>query len=41
MQVKNLFDKRTRPQKFIVGDTILLWDKWRAPKGMHGKFDTL
>ena len=27
MRVKDLFDKNTRPQKFIVGDSVLLWDK--------------
>ena len=27
MQVKNMFDKRTRPWKFMVGDSVLLWDK--------------
>ena len=25
----------------MVGDSILLWDKRRAPKGMHKKYDTL
>ena len=41
MKVKNLFDKKARPHKFMVGDLVLLWDKRRAPKGMHGNFDTL
>ena len=35
MWVKNLFDRKTRPQKFMVGDSVLLWDKRSAPKGMH------
>ena len=25
----------------MVGDMVLLWDKRKAPKGMHMKFDTL
>ena len=25
----------------MVGDSVLLWDKRSAPKGMHKKFDTL
>ena len=25
----------------MVGDSILLWDKRNAPKGMHKKFDSL
>ena len=33
MQVKELFDKKTRPRKFMVGDMVLLWDKRKAPKG--------
>ena len=27
MWVKNLFNKKTRPHKFMVGDSMLLWDK--------------
>ena len=27
MWVKKLFDKKTRLQKFMVGDSVLLWDK--------------
>ena len=25
----------------MVGDSVLLWNKQNAPKGMHKKFDTL
>ena len=25
----------------MVGDSVLMWDKKREPKGMHRKFDTL
>ena len=39
--MKNLFDKKFRPQKFMVVDCVFLWDKRRAPKGMHQKNDTL
>ena len=41
MRVKDLFDKKERPWKFMVGDSVLLLDKRNAPKGMHKKFDTL
>ena len=41
MRVKEIFDKRARPRRFMIGDMVLLWDKRRAPKGMHKKFDTL
>ena len=41
MHVNNLFDKRERPPKVMVGDTVLLWDKWKAPNDMNKKYDTL
>ena len=40
MCVNNLFDKKARSWKFMVGDIVLLWDKRKALKGMHKKFDT-
>ncbi|XP_059078205.1 uncharacterized protein LOC131043644 [Cryptomeria japonica] len=40
-QVKALFDKKATSREFAVGDQVLLWDKRREPKGMHGKFDSL
>ena len=41
IHVKILFDKRGRSHKCMIGDSVLLWDKRRAPMGMHNKFDTL
>ncbi|KAH9293197.1 hypothetical protein KI387_041603, partial [Taxus chinensis] len=35
-QVKRLFDKKAKQRDFQVGDLVLLWDKQREPKGMHG-----
>ncbi|KAH9301068.1 hypothetical protein KI387_012651, partial [Taxus chinensis] len=35
-QVKRLFDKKAKQRNFQVGDLVLLWDKRREPKGMHG-----
>jgi hypothetical protein len=40
-KVKKSFDKSTRQRDFIVGDTVLLWDKGREKPGKHGKFDSL
>ena len=40
-KIKRTFDKSTRPGSFQVGDTILLWDKWRDKPGKHGKFGSL
>lgn len=40
-QVKVLFDKKEKQKGFQVGDHVLLWDKRREPKGLHGKFDSL
>ncbi|XP_059070529.1 uncharacterized protein LOC131860171 [Cryptomeria japonica] len=40
-QVKVLFDKKATSCEFIVGDQVLLWDKWREPKDMHRKLDSL
>ncbi|XP_057872020.2 uncharacterized protein LOC131078363 [Cryptomeria japonica] len=36
-RVKNIFDMRARPRSFLEGDEVLLWDKWKEPKGEHGK----
>lgn len=41
MRVKELFDREARERSFQVGDLVLLWDKRREPKGLHGKFDSL
>ncbi|XP_059075002.1 uncharacterized protein LOC131875020 [Cryptomeria japonica] len=40
-RVKRIFDMRARPRGFLKGDEVLLWDKRREPKGVHGKFDSL
>ena len=40
-RVKNLFDRRTRPRKFMEGDLVLLWDKRHESRGMHSKFQSL
>ena len=39
--MKNFFDKRERPIKFMKYDLVLLQDKRHEPKGMHHKFDSL
>jgi len=28
-------------RSFVVGDSVLLWDRRREPKGSHKKFDSL
>lgn len=35
---KRLFDKITRPRKFMEGDLVFLWDKRHEPRGMLSKF---
>ncbi|XP_057819195.2 uncharacterized protein LOC131032281 [Cryptomeria japonica] len=40
-QVKVLFEKKVKKRGFQVGDSVLLWDKRREPKGLHGKFNSL
>jgi hypothetical protein len=40
-RVKKAFDRSARHRDFIVGDTVLLWDKGREKPGKHGKFDSL
>lgn len=41
MRVKKIFDRRARPWKFMSADQVLLWDDRKAPKGAHGKFESL
>lgn len=36
-RVKKVFNQRARPQKFMKGDQVLLWDKRREPNGAHSK----
>jgi hypothetical protein len=40
-KVKKAFDRSARYRDFIVGDTVLLWDKGREKPGKHDKFDSL
>jgi transposase InsO family protein len=40
-KVKKAFDRSARQRDFIVGDTVLLWDKGREKPGKHNKFDSL
>ena len=40
-KVKRTFDKSVKPRSFQIGDTVLLWDKWRENPGKHGKLDSL
>jgi hypothetical protein len=39
-KIKKVFDKSARQRDFIVGDTVLLWDKGKEKPGKHGKFDS-
>jgi hypothetical protein len=41
IKVKKDFDKSARQRDFIVGDTLLLWDKGKEKPGKHGKIDSL
>ena len=40
-RVKKLFDKRSRPRKFMKGDLVLLWDKRHEPRGLQSRFQYL
>jgi hypothetical protein len=40
-KVKKAFDGSTRQRDFMIGDTVLLWDKGREKPGKQGKFDSL
>jgi len=39
--MKDIFDKRTKPEDFQVGDVVLKWDVVHEDKGKHGKFNQL
>ena len=39
--MKEIFDKRTKPDGFHIGDVVLRWDTTHEEKGKHGKFDHL
>ena len=40
-KLKKIFDKRTKPEDFYIGDKVLRWDSRREDNGKHGKFDFL
>ena len=39
--MKDIFDKRTKPEYFQEGDVVLQWDSPHEEKGKHGNFDQL
>ena len=39
--MKEIFDKRTNPDDFHMGDVVIQWDAPHEEKGKHGKFDHL
>ena len=40
-KMKEIFDKRTNPDDFQMGDVILQWDTPHEEKGKHENFDHL
>ena len=40
-KMKEIFNRRTKPNDFHMGDVVLLWDAPHEEKGRHGKFDHL
>ena len=40
-KIKKIFDQKTKPEDFQVGDLVLRWDAVREEKGKHGKFNNL
>ena len=39
--MKQMFDKKSKPDNFKIGDLVLRWDARNEEKGKHGKFDSL
>ena len=39
--MKEIFDRKTKPGAFKIGDVVLQWDSPHEEKGKHGKFDHL
>ena len=39
--MKEIFDKRTKPNDFELGDVVLLWNALHEEKGKHGNLDHL
>ena len=40
-RVKEIFDKKARPRKFMPCDEVILWGKQNEKKVSHGKFESL
>ena len=40
-KVKNIFDRKEKPNDFQQGDLVLKWDARHEDKGKHGKFEHL
>ena len=40
-KMKEIFDNRTKPDDFQIGDVVLQWDSPHEDQGNHGKFDHL
>ena len=40
-KMKDIFDRKIKPDDFHLGDVFLLWDAPHEEKGKHGKFDHL
>ena len=36
--MKEIFDRRKKPNDFQMGDVVFLWDAPHEEKGKHGKF---
>jgi len=39
--MKEIFDKKSKEKRFMIGDLLLKWDAIREAKGKHGKFYNL
>ena len=40
-KMKNIFDRKVKPDDFQQGHMVLKWDARHEDKGKHGKFDHL
>lgn len=40
-KIKNIYDRKTKAEKFQLEDVVLRWDARNEEKGNHGKFDNL
>ena len=41
LEVKKVFDRKSKPDDFQQGDLVLKWDARHEDKGKHGKFEHL